>query len=176
MQTFATARLRLRPIDEGDLDDLLALDGDPEVMRYLGATPTREDYVAQLIPRMTRWQREPFGYFAAATADDPFIGWFHLRPSVADPAIHELGYRLARRAWGRGLATEGSLALCRHAFSVLAMPAVDAVTLPDNARSRRVMEKCGMRLVGPFRHPAGLDCVRYVATRADFEAAAAGLL
>jgi RimJ/RimL family protein N-acetyltransferase len=78
---------------------------------------------------------------------------------------------LRRTAWGRGLATEGSLGLLRRAFYELRQPAVDACAHPDNARSIGVMKNCGMQLVGRFVHPrAQVEVVRYLVTRAAFDA------
>jgi RimJ/RimL family protein N-acetyltransferase len=169
MTTLTTARLHLRPIEASDLDNLVSLDSDPEVMRFIGAAPSRDVVERELLPRMRQYADQPFGYYAAE-AERGFIGWFHLRPSVADPAIHEIGYRLQRRSWGVGLATEGSLALCLHAFDALGMPAVDACALPENLASIRVMQKCGMSLVGRLTHPrGGMEVVRYLVTRATFE-------
>lgn len=163
-----TPRLHLRPVETSDLDALLALDADPEVMRYIGPTPSRATYVDELLPRMMRWNGQPLGFFAAVH-DGRFVGWFHLRPSVADESILELGYRLERAVWGRGLATEGSLALLRHGFGPLGMPAIDACADPRNAASIRVMVKCGMEPAGRFVHPrAPIEVVRYLVTRERF--------
>jgi RimJ/RimL family protein N-acetyltransferase len=78
----------------------------------------------------------------------------------------ELGYRLQRQAWGRGLATEGGRALVRYAFEELDEPAVDACADPGNAASIKVMEKCGMQHAGRFVHPrVPIEVVRYVVWR-----------
>lgn len=159
-----TPRLRLRRLVRGDLEDLLALDADPEVMRFIsgGVPSTREQYESSLLDRMTAYDDQPFG-FAAAHQDDAFVGWFHLRPSVADAEVLELGYRLRRAAWGRGLATEGSRALVRYAMDTLGRDEVDACADPRNAASIRVMEKCGMHRVGTLVHPrGGMEVVRYL--------------
>lgn len=168
-------RLHLRRLTADHLPDLLALDADPEVMRHIsgGVPNTREDYLNNLLPRMLAWDKHPYGFLAAYEADR-FQGWFHLRPSVADPHVLELGYRLQRAAWGRGLATEGSLALLRHAFETLRHPAVDACAHPDNAASIHVMVKCGMRRVGTFMHPRiPLEVVRYMIERESWTPAPA---
>lgn len=171
-----TPRLHLRPIVEGDIDALVALDSDPEVMRYVGGEPNpRRLYETTLMGRMTAWAGEPIGFFAAhlKQADPPgeFIGWFHLRPSVAEASILELGYRLRRAVWGQGLATEGSLALLRRAFFELDQPRVDACAMPENGGSIAVMKKCGMAYAGRFTHPrAPLEVVRYMVDRDTFEA------
>jgi len=166
-----TAQLRLRPIQDTDVDALLALDSDPEVMKYIsgGQPTTRRDY-EELLPRMMAYGPGPIGYFAAMLRTEKrFVGWFHLRPSVVDPEILELGYRLAASVWGRGLATEGSLALLHNAFGPLEQVAVDACTVPENAASIAVMQKCGMREVGSFLHPRGqVLCLRYLVDAATF--------
>ncbi|MEM7151989.1 MAG: GNAT family N-acetyltransferase [Myxococcota bacterium] len=161
-----TERMHLRRIGPEHLEDLLELDSDPEVMRYIngGKASTREDY-EKFMPRMMAYDELPYG-FLAAYEQQRFIGWFHLRPSVADESILELGYRLRRETWGRGLATEGGRALVRHAFEDLDQPAVDACADPNNAGSIRVMVKCGMHRVGKFMHPrAPIEVVRYIVER-----------
>ncbi|HEX4816952.1 MAG TPA: GNAT family N-acetyltransferase, partial [Nonomuraea sp.] len=73
------------------------------------------------------------------------------RPAAGGPADEpELGYRLHRRAWGKGYATEGSRALIDKAFGELGARRVFAQTMAVNLRSRRVMEKCGLRHVRTF--------------------------
>lgn len=159
-------RLHLRRLTPADVPDLVELDADPEVMRYItGAPNTLEDYQQHLLPRMLAFDEQPYGYLVAHL-EGRFVGWFHLRPSVADAAVLELGYRLRREVWGRGLATEGSRRLVAHAFDTLAHPAVDACAHPDNAASIAVMIKCGMRHIGTFVHPrVPIEVVRYIALR-----------
>ena len=162
-----TARLQLRRITDANLDDLVTLDSDPAVMRFIsGGEPTpRAVYVETLLERMKAYADQPYGY-AAAYEDQRFIGWFHLRPSVADDAVLELGYRLRQDAWGRGLATEGSQALVGYAFETLDQTEVDACALEDNVASIAVLKKCGMRFVGRFVHPrGGMEVVRYLVER-----------
>jgi RimJ/RimL family protein N-acetyltransferase len=159
-------RLQLTRVTAAHVPELVELDSDPEVMRYItGAPNTREDYEDDLLPRMLAWDDRPFGYLAAYHAGR-FVGWFHLRPSVADAAVLELGYRLRREVWGRGLASEGARRLVDHAFATLAHPAVDACAHPDNAASIRVMVKCGMRFAGTFIHPrVPVEVVHYLVER-----------
>ncbi len=168
---FTTPRMQLMRICAADLDSLVELDSDPEVMRYIsGGTPnSRELYLDELLPRMLAWPSEPYGFMTAWIGDE-FAGWFHLRPSVADASMLELGYRLRRATWGRGLATEGSRTLVRHAFETLGQDAVDACFHPGNVASMRVMQKCSMREVGTFVHPrASIEVIRYIVTRADYD-------
>jgi RimJ/RimL family protein N-acetyltransferase len=160
-------RLCLRRLTAAHVADLVELDSDPEVMRYIsgGQPNSRQRYEDELLPRMLAWDEQPSGFLAAYEADR-FVGWFHLRPSVADESMLEVGYRLRRAAWGRGLATEGTRALLGHAFERLDQPAVDACADPRNAASIHVMVKCGMQRVGTFMHPrVPLEVVRYMIER-----------
>ncbi|MBY8873140.1 GNAT family N-acetyltransferase [Micromonospora sp. PLK6-60] len=149
-----TARLRLRRFTAADVDRLVELDGDPEVMRFLtGGAPTpRERVRDEQLPRiLAGYERRPgLGRWAAEDrAAGEFLGWFALDPSE-DGAEAELGYRLRRSAWGRGLATEGSRALVRHAFETAGVRRLWAETMTVNARSRSVLAKAGLRHVRTF--------------------------
>jgi RimJ/RimL family protein N-acetyltransferase len=171
-----TDRLILRRFAESDADDLFALHNDPDVMRYLnGGKPTpREVVVEETLPRFIS-----SGYFAAIErSSGAFLGWFVLGAPEGKPADEpELGYRLHKSAWGKGYATEGSLALVDKAFGEQGARRVFAQTMAVNGGSRRVMEKCGLRLARTFfmewKDPLpGADQgeVEYELLRADWEA------
>lgn len=155
-----TDRLVLRRFVESDVDNLAELDSDPEVMRFLtGGRPTpRERIRDEVLPRrIAEYQRFPrLGLWAAISrSSGEFEGWFALAPPKGADADRgadeaELGYRLRRAAWGRGLATEGSQALVRKAFAELGLRRVWAETMAVNTRSRGVMEKAGLRHVRTF--------------------------
>ena len=152
-----TERLILRRFTPDDLDDLIALDADPAVMRYIsgGAEMPPDEQPANVLPYwLAYYERgDAWGFWAAIErSSGAFIGWFHLRPMPReDPDDEpELGYRLVRSAWGRGLATEGSRALIDKAFTELGARRVHASTMAVNIGSRRVMEKAGLRFVRTF--------------------------
>lgn len=151
-----TERLVLRPFTGTDVDDLFALDNDPDVMCFInGGRPTsREAIHAQTLPRLLR-DYPCFGtrgYWAAEErGTGTFLGWFEFRPLDDDsPAVVELGYRLNKAAWNKGYATEGSRALIRKGFTDLGVERVTANTMAVNTRSRRVMEKAGMSFLRHF--------------------------
>jgi RimJ/RimL family protein N-acetyltransferase len=195
-----TARLVLRCFTLDDVANLVALDSDPAVMRYLsGGIPTpRAALATTILPAFLRsYDRFPgFGVFAAhEKASGGFIGWFALRPPAgAGPEHAELGYRLIRRVWGQGLATEGALALIHQGFTALGVQRISATTYQDNMASRRVMEKAGMTFTRAFRFTAADlaaqdtfdtsavapqpvwegDDVEYAITREQWERAAGG--
>jgi RimJ/RimL family protein N-acetyltransferase len=159
-----TDRLILRRFTPDDADNLLELDGDPEVRRYLlmPEPPTRAD-AARTLARFLAWYERPggFGYWAAVEkATGAFLGWFQFHPSRDNPHEVSLGYRLKRSAWGRGYATEGARALIRKGFEEQEVQRVVAAALAANAASRRVMEKAGLTLVKTFLYE-GQEAVEY---------------
>ena len=121
--------------------------------RYVQLNPTTRDEAAgEILPAWLRYyERYPgYGFWAAIERKTgEFLGWFHLRPGLTDGREDEpeLGYRLRRAAWGRGYATEGSIALIEKAFTELGARLVWAETMTVNTASRRVMEKAGLRFV-----------------------------
>lgn len=151
-----TDRLVLRPVTAADAPDLLALDNDPAVMRYInGGRPTSpEDIRDRTLPRLLHHYpcTGTRGYWAARRKDTgTFLGWFGLRPLADhDPAVVELGYRLNRAAWGRGYATEGARALVDKGFTDLGVQRVTANTMAVNTGSRRVMEKAGLTFLRAY--------------------------
>jgi RimJ/RimL family protein N-acetyltransferase len=154
---LATERLLLRKLDADDLDALVELDSDPEVMRYIndGVPNSRALYLESLLPRMLAWaEDDPVGFYAAIH-EGAWVGWFHLRPSIADELALEIGYRLRRTAWGRGLATEGSRVLASFAADELRPPWIDGCARPDNLASIAVLRKCGLDYVDNRMHPRG---------------------
>jgi RimJ/RimL family protein N-acetyltransferase len=143
-EELETARLTLRPIATSDVDLLVALDSDPEVMRFIsGGKPTSRAEAERILQRSLghRWLG-----FERETGD--FVGWFGIRPSTA--SSRELGYRLRREAWGKGLATEGARAVIAVAFTQPGVDRVRAETMAVNIASRAVMERCGLRFVRAF--------------------------
>jgi RimJ/RimL family protein N-acetyltransferase len=160
MQVFLeTQRLMLRRFTEADVDDLVRLDADPDVMRFVtGGVPTsREEMENEFLPAFLGYYRryEGFGFWAAVEkATGEFLGWFHFRPHPgAVPGEVDLGYRLRKSAWGKGYATEGSRALIAKGFTELGVQRVVAEAMAVNAASRRVMEKSGLTLVRTFHQP-----------------------
>jgi RimJ/RimL family protein N-acetyltransferase len=168
-----TARVRLRQLREGDVENLVELNSDPEVMRYLGGAPAPREGAEAGVAR-TKMYRERYGgrlgvFTAERRESGEFMGWFHLRPDrsrLDDVKNLELGYRLKRKFWGQGHATEVSLALIAKAFGELGADTVFAVTDKENAASRRVMEKCGLSFEREYLDPDWRrETVRYVLAR-----------
>jgi RimJ/RimL family protein N-acetyltransferase len=177
-----TDRMFFRQFRDADAQLLFELDSDPEVMRFISkGKPTPLATIQnEYIPRMLNYYRHnpPRGFWAAHLRESSsFIGWFHLRPDKISAAEMELGYRLQRIVWGRGLATEGSKALLSKAFNEWGYEKVCARTLADNVASRRVMEKAGLCFECDFHYDTEVlpgwseqerRAVKYSITRAKY--------
>jgi RimJ/RimL family protein N-acetyltransferase len=143
---LTTERLRLEPLTSAHAELLVELDADPEVLRFIfGRALTRDEVLGtwlatRLLPEAAA---RGIGYWAGFE-DDAFVGGWALALDPDDAATAELGYRLRRDAWGRGLAAEGSRALLDHAFGTLGLPRVWATTMAVNRRSRGVMARLGL--------------------------------
>jgi RimJ/RimL family protein N-acetyltransferase len=167
-----TARLLLRPWRDEDLDAYTRMCEDPEVMRYLPGILTRKQSEEQISKFVRHWKERGFGLWATEVrATGTFIGFIGLQYSGDWPEGEhktEVGWRLDRSYWGRGLATEGALASLRYGFEELGLERIISITLPENMASRRVMEKCGLALRGETRW-RGFDVIWYAKDRRDWE-------
>lgn len=143
--TFVTERLTLRPLSASDLPHLVAMNGDPEVMRYITGRAMTPDEVAAELPSLVDGRRG-LRLWSGNAEDGAFVGVWFLSADPDDPGAGELGWRLARSAWGRGLAAEGARALVEHGFATLRLDRLWAETMAVNDRSRRLMERLGMQL------------------------------
>jgi RimJ/RimL family protein N-acetyltransferase len=144
---LTTERLQLRPFTDADRIAIHAIYSDPDVMRHVGhgAHRTMQETDAALRVYGEVLERRGFSFLAVTEREGgALIGDAGLYPLGDDV---ELGYTLARSAWGRGYATELGRALLAHAFEVLGAARVVALVEPGNAASRHVLEKLGMREV-----------------------------
>jgi len=141
--------LFLRQFHIADLDAIAEVFGDPEVMRF-GPGPQSRDWVQKWLRgcREECYQKWGFGLWAVVRKSDRrvigYCGLTRFDDLGGQPEI-EIGYRLARAAWGRGLATEAARAARDYAFDVLTLPRLVAIIDPRNLASIRVAEKCGLR-------------------------------
>jgi [ribosomal protein S5]-alanine N-acetyltransferase len=143
---LTTARLRLRPFTAADEEAIHAVYCDPEVMRHVGNGPHRtiDDTTTALRIYGDVLARYGYSFLAVCELDrGVLIGDGGLYPLGGQGPDIELGYTLARSAWGKGYATELGRALVDHAFAVLHAPRVVAQVEPPNRASRHVLEKLG---------------------------------
>ena len=155
-QILNTERITLLPLADEHLEWEVELDADPEVMRYLsGRASTREEVEAGHARRMAAAQKRDGLGFWVGLVNNEFVGWWILQPAHGpdqpdDPAVADLGYRLQRRHWGEGLASEGAWELVRYGFEHVGLDRIIAQTIAVNARSRGVMERLGFSYVRAF--------------------------
>jgi RimJ/RimL family protein N-acetyltransferase len=155
-----TTRLVLRDWHAEDAGAFAALNADPEVRRYVGTGRplSRTESDAELARIREHWHVHGFGLWCAASHDEPdrclgFVGLAvpSFLPAVL-PAV-EVGWRLTRDVWGRGLATEGARVAVAEAFGPLGLARVIAIVEPGNARSLGVAARLGMRPAADRVHP-----------------------
>ena len=157
---IGSARLTLRGWRDEDAALHNAMCGDAAVSRYLGPPPTLDDSHA-VIARQ-RGLLETLGHcfwVIERRADGAFLGWCGIKPGpdgtpIAD--LPEIGWSLARAAWGQGYALEAARAVLDWAWTNTDWPSLYAITVPANRASWGLMERLGMTRVaaGDFDHPA----------------------
>jgi RimJ/RimL family protein N-acetyltransferase len=150
---FSTARLVLRRPEESDVEPLMAMDADPEVMRYIGngaIIPPDRDRALQAVTRWReQWDEQGFGMSSVIVQQTgEYAGWVMLAVPAFLPEILpavEIGWRLRREHWGQGYATEAAGELLRFGFTAAGLDRVVSIRHIDNVRSERVMDKLGLR-------------------------------
>jgi RimJ/RimL family protein N-acetyltransferase len=154
-----TARLALRRWRAEDQLEMAAINEDPEVTRYLNQTV--DPVAGGFYQRVTaHWDEHGFGFWAVQSCDGELAGRLIGFVGVAYPAFlpelaarPEIGWRLGRAAWGRGLATEAAIAARDDALHRLALSELISIIHPDNGRSQRVAAKLGMTLERLVHNP-----------------------
>ena len=186
MVELTTPRLRLRHWRDADRQPFASLNADPEVMRYFPAPLAASDS-DRFLDRMTAASTEHgFGLWALELrATGEFIGMtglaHHSFPAHFNPSW-EVGWRLARSAWGSGYATEAARAALRFGFIEAGLDEVVSMTSVLNLPSRRVMRRIGLHRdpADDFEHPRVPEGsplkphVLYRLTRDEWAAGAAG--
>jgi 8-oxo-dGTP diphosphatase len=158
-----TSRLRLRPLRDDDLADLVILIDDWEVARWVASLPhpyTEADgreWIA--LVRRDHATGRPRRFAIASKETDRLIGGVGLDGSAGDDADEpSLGYWLGRPYWGNGYGREAVAAIIDYGFRTLGLETIRAYTDPSNAASQKVLLHCGLKNVGdiellkPTRH------------------------
>ena len=147
-----TDRLKLRMWRESDLDDYAAICADPIVMRYLGGQVfTRDEAWRSMAFFIGHWQLRGYGHWAVEEkATGRMIGRIGFLNPEGWPGF-EIGWTLARHAWGKGYATEGARLALQYAFKDLDQPHVISLIHPDNTPSMKVAERLGEKREGVAR-------------------------
>ena len=154
-----TPRLLLRRWRPEDREPFVALNSDPRVMEHFPGSYLPEGTDRMIARIEAHFNERGFGMWAVEIIDvAPFAGFIGL--SVPRFEAHftpcvEIGWRLAAEHWGNGYATEGARAALDFGFTHLGLEEIVSFTVPENQRSRRVMEKIGISHdeAGDFEHP-----------------------
>ncbi len=163
-----TERLVLREWRSADLDAFAAINGDPQVRRYMypprALTPLES--AGEIGALTDHWERIGFGHWAVEErATGELIGRIGAKRHPdwpLDPENSEIGWLLRRSAWGRGYATEGARAVVQFLRERIGQQEIISIAHPANAASHRVMEKAGLERAGELRWEArGIDVVWY---------------
>ena len=150
--SLQTPRFLLRPLRADDATWIASLHTDPDVMRYIpgGAkSPGKALRDAEDCVFVDLHSLE-LGFWAIADrVSGEAHGWVALKKLNCDDI--EVGYRIRRRSWGCGIATEAAARLLAYGFEDLQLDRIVAVTMPENLASQRVLAKLGMRLEKCYR-------------------------
>ncbi len=167
--TLQTRRTILRMFTPGDTDALAAIFGSANVMKYLGldCQPiAREETDTAVLSMIKHWKERNFGRWAViGRENNRLIGCAGFR-SFEETA--ELFYILDEPYWGKGLATEIAAECVKFAFERRGFDRIVAFTRPENAASRKVLDKIDMKFDGAIT-VFGVDAVRYVFERKDYK-------
>lgn len=144
---FTTPRLALRPRTPVDLDAVMALNADPQVMRFIAPPGSPAMGREAVSARSFAHVEIGLGYWSVFAAGDEPLGYVGLIPQGEGHDGVQLSYRFAPRAWGRGYAGEAAACLLRYGFGELALPRIALLTHSDNLASCRLAERLGFRRV-----------------------------
>ena len=154
-----TARLRVRAWRDDDFEAYAAMNADPRVMEFFPSVLSREESKERFARGNARLAEQGIGFWPVdVVGDASFIGIVGLARVDFEapflPAV-EIGWRLAADHWGKGYATEAARAVLAFGFERLDLQEIVSFTTTANVRSRRVMEKLGMRHAPgeDFLHP-----------------------
>ena len=160
MKIFAeTERLILREIVQSDENGFFELDSDPEVHRYLGNKPVESIEEVRAVIKFIRQQYIDNGIGRWAVIEkntNSFIGWAGLKlvkESINNHTdFYDIGYRLQKKFWGKGFATEAAKAAIDYGFNQLKLNEIFALADINNHASRKVLEKAGLKYIETFEY------------------------
>jgi [ribosomal protein S5]-alanine N-acetyltransferase len=152
-----TERLRLREMYPEDAEAMFNLNSDPEVVQYTGDGPFESVEAARIFLTGYRNVYRNSGYGRWITelkSTGEIIGWCGLK-FLVDHNQTDVGYRFYKKYWGNGYASESAKACIVHGFSELKLDRIVAHARKENVASLRVLEKCGMKIIGEDKDCGG---------------------
>lgn len=154
-----TERLILRELVMPDDVGMFKLDSDPQVHRYLGNAPVKSLSESREIIAYIREQYTEVGIGRWAVIEKStgeFVGWSGLK-FVTDMInqhsnFYDIGYRIRRKHWGKGYATESAIGVLNYGFNKLNLPVIYGMAHVDNSASNHILKKIGLNLVESFNY------------------------
>ena len=159
METFhiETERLILRNLLPSDVDGMFELDSDPEVHKYLGNKPLKNISQSEKVIKLIIKQYEDYGIGRWAVINkqtNEFMGWSGLKFNTNTLNDHtnfyDIGYRIIKRFWGKGYATESAFAGLDYGFNTLKLKTIYGITELNNQASHQVLLKIGLKHIENF--------------------------
>jgi ribosomal-protein-alanine N-acetyltransferase len=150
-----TPRLTLKVGTLQEAASMVILNSDPEVIRYTGDVPTPTIQEAEKVIQeriLPQFEKYKMGRFSVYLKDGTYIGWCGLRYFPESDEV-DLGYRLMKKYWGLGYASEASAECLKYGFEALKLKRIIAKTLPENTASIKVMQKMKMTFRGYHNDP-----------------------
>ncbi|HEY8297315.1 MAG TPA: GNAT family N-acetyltransferase [Candidatus Baltobacteraceae bacterium] len=161
MRTIRTARLRLTPVTAQNADALWAVLQQPDLRTFQDlpavTASTFVGMVARRPQRLRPGQPGRFEWLIYGHKMRKPLGWVSLRVPERERSCGEIGYSIVRESRGRGIATEAVRALVAEAFELAALARVKAYCVPENAASRRVLERSGFETDGLLSNGASVN-------------------
>ena len=164
-----TKRLFLRELTGDDAVSAYHLNLDPEVVRYTGDVPfVSIEEAAEFLKNYTSYRDYGFGRWGVFLKEtEGFMGWCGLKYSP-ELKEYDLGFRLMKKYWNKGYATEAGLACLKYGFNQFNIPEILGRVRPENIASVRALEKCGMNFIQSIMDLDGPNLI-YKITRQEFE-------
>lgn len=154
---FTSERLGFRNWKESDIDTMAEINADPEVMEFFPEYFSKEDTVISIRRYQKHFEENECCYFAVEELSTKeligFIGLMHQTYEAPFTPCVDIGWRLGKKHWGKGYATEGAKRCLKYGFNQLKFEEILSVAPKVNFRSTHVMEKIGMNEAGTFHHP-----------------------
>jgi len=171
---FNSSRLKYRSFLNTDLEDMYELDSDPDVHIYLGNNPVTtkkqsEDIIANI---QQQYIDNNIGRCAIILKETgEFIGWSGLKlEGTLRPEFkyYDIGYRLKKKFWGNGYATEAAMASLKYGFQEMKLDQICGAADVNNLASNHILAKIGMTKKEPFVFQ-GVTCNWYEVTREEWK-------
>ena len=153
-----TNRLLLRPLELSDAEAMYAMDKNPAVHKYLWQNPTKtiQESIQLIEYVQNQYKTYHIGRFATILKDtNEFIGWTGIKyvtdqPENGNINFYDYGYRLNENFWGKGYATEASIAWLDYVFNEMKIEKMNAYTHSENQASNHILKKIGMNLIEKY--------------------------